>query len=130
MKYLFIFLFIITFISPSVDKGYSSNIIRSSVYNYITSLDRAKDYFVENVSFFSKLSKLSYKKAYDNVMKDRILVKHLVLSGETLDDIIKIYNSDIENIEYFRLVALNENPDTISKDYQISYGDYILVPSE
>ena len=130
MKYLFIFLFIITFISPSVDKEDSSNIIRSSIYNYITFLDRAKDYFVENVSFFSKLSKLSYKKAYDNVMKDRILVKHLVLSGETLDDIIKIYNSDIENIEYFRLVALNENPDTISKDYQISYGDYILVPSE
>lgn len=130
MKYLFIFLFIITFISPSVDKEYSSNIIRSSIYNYIASLDRAKDYLVENVSFFSKLSKVAYKKAYDKVMKDRILVKHLVLSGETLDDIIKIYNSDIENIEYFRLVALNENPDTISKDYQISYGDYILVPSE
>ena len=56
--------------------------------------------------------------------------KHLVISGETLDDIIKTYNNNIDNIEDFRKIVYLENNDTLTKDYQVNTGEYILVPSE
>ncbi|MGL5313062.1 MAG: hypothetical protein ACRC92_07425, partial [Peptostreptococcaceae bacterium] len=71
-----------------------------------------------------------YELASDKVMEDRILQKHLVLSGETLDDIIKSYNTDVDNIEAFRKVVYKENPDVVTKDYQVKSGEYILIPSE
>ncbi|HSQ90217.1 hypothetical protein, partial [Romboutsia sp.] len=64
------------------------------------------------------------------VMDDRHLVKHLVTSGETLDDIIKSYNSNIEDIENFRKVVYKENIGIVSKEYQVQSGEYITIPSE
>jgi type I restriction-modification system DNA methylase subunit len=63
-------------------------------------------------------------------MEDRVMEKHLVISGETLDDIIKTYNNNIDNIEDFRKVVYLENKDIVTKDYQVNTGEYILVPSE
>ncbi|MDU7905094.1 MAG: hypothetical protein E7J33_06015 [Peptostreptococcaceae bacterium] len=63
-------------------------------------------------------------------MKNRTFVKHFVETGETLDDIIKIYNKDIDNIENFRKVVYKENSNVISDDYKLKSGEYILIPSE
>ena len=68
--------------------------------------------------------------AYNKIMNTRVMEKHLVLAGQTLDDIIKTYNTDIDNIEDFRKVIYIENKDVVTKDYQVNYGEYILVPSE
>lgn len=131
MKYLFIFLIILCFIAPTVEKDKNiSQVFRDSIYNYITCLDTTSRYLTENVPFFSKLANRSYEVVYDKVMKNKVLTKHLVGYGETLDDIISSYNSDIDNIENFRKVVYMENPDIVSKNYEIKSGDYIMVPSD
>lgn len=131
MKYISIFILILFFIGPVADKDKSvSNVIRDGVYNYITCLDNYVDYSVQNIPLLSKLTNISYDKTYDKVMKNRILQNHLVASGETLDDIIRYYNNDINNIENFRKVIFKENPNVVSYDYQIKSGEYLLVPSE
>jgi hypothetical protein len=63
-------------------------------------------------------------------MENRYFVKHLVSSGETIDDIIKSYNANIDDIESFREVIYKENPQVISDEYQVQSGEYLTVPSE
>ncbi|MGL4914565.1 MAG: hypothetical protein ACRC3Y_19270 [Romboutsia sp.] len=131
MKYFLLFLLCLLFIAPSAEKDKSlSTVIKDGFYNYITCLDTTVTHLAKNVPVFSKLAQASYEKAYNSIMDDRHLTKHLVSSGETLDDIIKSYNSDINDIENFRKVAYKENPGIISSDYQVQAGEYITVPSE
>lgn len=131
MKYVISFLLILLFIAPVVEDGKSiPSVLKDGVYNYITSLDSSVNYLVSNIPALSKLIERPYSIAYDKVMKDRIFTKHLVLSGETLDDIIKEYNSHIDNIEDFRKVVYKENPEIVSSSYTIKSGDYIVVPTD
>lgn len=131
MKYVLLFLIILSFIGPNTDKDKSTNdVIKDSIYNYITCLDNSFNYLMNNVSFFSNLSEKSYKISYDSIMKDRIFQEHLIQSGETLDSIIKLYNDNIEDIETFRKVVYNENKNVVSSSYDVQSGEYILVPSE
>lgn len=131
MKYILIFIVILLFISPNIDKCNSiSEALRSGMYNYITCMDNTANYLVENTSFFNKLSEIHYANAYKSIMHDRHFIKHFIEYGETLDDIIKVYNKDINNLDDFRKVVYKKNSDIISKDYNLKAGNYILVPSE
>lgn len=130
MKYILLFFIILSFIGPNADKDKSTNdVIKDSIYNYITCLDNSFNYLINNVSFFSNISEKSYKISYDSIMKDRIFQEHLIQSGETLDSIIKLYNDNIEDIETFRKVVYNENKNVVSSSYDVKAGEYILVPS-
>ena len=131
MKYIFLFLIILSFVGSSLNDNKSTdNILKNSLYSYITCLDNTFNYLVDNVSFFSNISENLYKNSYDSIMKNRILQEHLIQPGETLDSIIQIYNKDIDDIEVFRKVVHKENPDVISSSYDVKSGEYILVPSE
>ncbi|MEF9992362.1 MAG: hypothetical protein RRZ84_07410 [Romboutsia sp.] len=131
MKYLLIFLLALSFIGPSVEKGKTlPNVFKDGVYNYITSLDNSMNYLVENVPFFSKLALIPYENTYKRIMDDRHFTKHLVSYGESLDDIIKTYNSNIKDIHDFRKIIYKENPKVVSRDYQVQSGEYITIPSE
>ena len=131
MKYLLIFFIILSFIGPVVEDHKSmGSILKDSVYNYVTCLDNSLNYLVDTFPSVEKFVNIPYDIAYNSVMKDRVLEKHLVLSGETLDDIIKSYNTNIDNIEDFRKVIYKENQDVVSKDYQVKSGEYILIPCE
>ena len=131
MKYILFFLIILSFIGPVADKEKSfDSVIKDSIYNYITCLDNSINYISNNFTFVDKILNIEYELAYNNIMEDRVMEKHLVISGETLDDIIKTYNNNIDNIEDFRKVVYLENKDTVTKDYQVNTGEYILVPSE
>jgi hypothetical protein len=126
-----VLLIVLSFIAPSVQDDKSvSEVFKDGFYNYITCLDDSKNYLVENVPIFSKLAKISYEKSYTKVMENRYFVKHLVSSGETIDDIIKSYNANIDDIESFREVIYKENPQVISDEYQVQSGEYLTVPSE
>lgn len=131
MKYILIFTVILLFISPSVDKCNSiGEALKSGIYNYITCMDNTANYLVENTTFFNKLSEIPYTNAYKNIMNNRHFIKHFIEYGETLDDIIKTYNKNINDLDDFRKVVYKENPDIVSKDYYLKAGNYILVPSE
>ena len=131
MKYILLFLIILSFIGPTIDNNKSTdNILKDSLYNYITCLDNTFNYLVNNVSFFSNISENLYKTSYNSIMKNRVLQEHLIQPGETLDSIIQIYNNNIDDIEAFRKVVYKENPDVISNSYDVKSGEYILVPSE
>ena len=131
MKYILFFLIILSFIGPVADKEKSfDSVIKDSIYNYITCLDNSINYLSNNFTFVDKILNIQYELAYNNIMEDRVMEKHLVISGETLDDIIKTYNNNIDNIEDFRKNVYLENKDTVTKDYQVNTGEYILVPSE
>ena len=131
MKYFLLFLIILSFIGTSVsDDKTTGNVLKDSVYNYITSLDNTFNYLVENVSFFSNISENLYKTSYNSIMKDRIFQEHLVQPGETLDSIILLYNTNIDDMESFRKVVYKENQDIISSSYDVKAGQYILVPSD
>lgn len=131
MKYILVFLIILSFIGPVADKNKStSSVIRDGVYNYITCLENTRIYLVENVPAFSKLADIPYEKAYREVMEDKRLEKHLVSSGETIDSIIKSYNSDVEDLENYRKIIYKENPGIVSSSYEIKSGEYIVVPSD
>lgn len=131
MKYILFFLIILSFIGPVANKEKSfDSVIKDSIYNYITCLDNSINYLSNNFTFVDKILNIQYELAYNNIMEDRVMEKHLVISGETLDDIIKTYNNNIDNIEDFRKVVYLENKDTVTKDYQVNTGEYILVPSE
>ena len=131
MKYVLVFLIILSFIGPSVDEDKNtSDIIKNSLYNYITCLDNTFNYLTNNVSFFSNISENFYKVSYNSIMKDRVFQEHLVQSGETLDYIIQLYNNNIEDIDTFRKVVYKENKDVISNSYDIKAGEYIIVPSD
>ena len=62
-------------------------------------------------------------------MKDRVFQEHLIQSGETLDSIIQLYNTNIDDMEAFRKVVYKENQDIVSSSYDVKAGEYILVPS-
>lgn len=131
MKFLIVLLIVLSFIAPSVQDDKSvSEVFKDGFYNYITCLDDSKNYLVKNVPAFSKLSEFTYEKSYNKVMKNRYFVKHLVSSGETIDDIIKSYNVNIDDIESFRKVIYKENPKVISDQYEVQSGEYLTVPSE
>jgi hypothetical protein len=131
LKYILFFLIILSFIGPVADKEKSfDSVIKDSIYNYITCLDNSINYLSNNFTFVDKILNIQYELAYNNIMEDRVMEKHLVISGETLDDIIKTYNNNIDNIEDFRKIVYLENKDTVTKDYQVNTGEYILVPSE
>ena len=133
MKYFLLFLLMLFFISPNVEKGKSvSEVFRDGFYSYITCLDKSFNYAKENIPIISTLSEIPYEKTYKKVMSTRTLTKHLVSSGETIDDIIKKYNFDITNSDLndFRKIIYKENIDVVSEDYNIQSGQYILVPSE
>lgn len=131
MKYVLLILIVLLFIGPSVEDCTSlSQVFKEGIYNYITCLDTSVDYLSENVPVFNSLTELSYNKAYKKVMNGRHIVKHFVNPGETLDDIIKSYNTDIDDIDDFRKVVYKKNIDIVSSDYNLSSGEYILVPSE
>ncbi len=131
MKYFLLFLIILSFIGPSVnDDKTTGDILKDSVYNYITSLDSTFNYLVKNVSFFSNISENLYKTSYNSIMKDRVFQEHLIQPGETLDSIILLYNKNIDDMEAFRKVVYKENQDIISSSYDVKAGQYILVPSD
>ena len=133
MKYFLLFLLIILFISPNIEKDKSlSKVFRDGFFSYITSLDMSFNYIKEKVPFISNLTELTYEKTYNKVMANRFFTKHLVSSGETIDDIIKKYNFNISNndLNDFRKVIYKENSDVVSKDYNIQAGKYIFVPTE
>ena len=131
MKYILVFLIVLSFIGPSVqeDKSFGS-VFKDGFYNYLTCLDNSANYLTKNVPLFANLSELSYERVYKNVMKDRTLIKHLVVSGETLDSIINLYNNDVDNIENFRKVVYKENEGTVSDTYELQAGQYITIPSD
>jgi len=131
--FLISFLLFLVFVAPNIKEDVDiSQSFRDGFYDYLTSLDKAVDYANENIPFISKITNMSYNKTYKKVMEDRFLTKHLVSSGETLDYIIKKYNSSISDndLEDFRKVVYKENIDVVSEDYSIQSGKYILVPKE
>jgi adenylosuccinate synthase len=118
-------------ISTAVDEDLSTtSLIRQCAYNYITCLSNSINYLGENLSVFSQIKNKPYEKTYTKVMKNRSLIKHYVNSGESIDQIIKTYNSDInKDIDAFREVVYKENQGIVSSDYNVQAGEYILVPS-
>lgn len=131
MKYIMTILLALLIISTAVDEDLSTtSLIRQCAYNYITCLSNSINYLGENVSVFSQIKNKPYEKTYTKVMKNRSLIKHYVNSGESIDQIIKTYNSDIDkDIDDFREVVYKENQGIVSSDYNVQAGEYILVPS-
>ena len=110
MKYILLFLIILSFIGPASDKDKStSDVIKDSIYNYVTCLDNSFNYLVNNVSLFSNISEKLYKTSYDSI--------------------IQLYNTNIDDMEAFRKVVYKENQDIVSSSYDVKAGEYILVPS-
>ena len=133
MKYFLSFLLILFFISPNIEKDKSiSEVFRDVFFNYITCLDKSFNYAKQNFPIISTLTELSYEKTYNKIMDTRSFTKHLVSSGETIDDIIKKYNFNINNsdLDDFREIIYKENSDVVSEDYNIQSGEYIFVPTE
>jgi adenylosuccinate synthase len=118
-------------ISTAVDEDLSTtSLIRQFAYNYITCLSNSINYLGENVSVFSQIKNKPYEKSYTKDMKNRSLIKHYVNTGESIDQIIKTYNSNIDkDIDAFREVVYKENQGIVSSDYNVQAGEYILVPS-
>ena len=131
MKYIMTILLALLIISTAVDEDLSTtSLIRQCAYNYIACLSNSINYLGENVSVFSQIKNKPYEKIYTKVMKNRSLIKHYVNSGESIDQIIKTYNSDInKDIDAFREVVYKENQGIVSSDYNVQAGEYILVPS-
>lgn len=131
MKYIITILLALLIISTAVDEDLSTtSLIRQCAYNYITCLSNSINYLGENISVFSQIKNKPYEKTYTKVMKNRSLIKHYVNSGESIDQIIKTYNSDIDkDIDAFREVVYKENQGIVSSDYNVQAGEYILVPS-
>lgn len=131
MKYIMTILLALLIISTAVDEDLSTtSLIRQCAYNYITCLSNSINYLGENLSVFSQIKNKPYEKTYTKVMKNRSLIKHYVNSGESIDQIIKTYNSDIDkDIDAFREVVYKENQGIVSSDYNVQAGEYILVPS-
>ena len=131
MKYIMTLLLALLIISTAVDEDLSTtSLIRQCAYNYITCLSNSINYLGENVSVFSQIKNKPYEKIYTKVMKNRSLIKHYVNSGESIDQIIKTYNSNIDkDIDDFREVVYKENQGIVSSDYNVQAGEYILVPS-
>ena len=133
MKYFLSFLLILFFISPNIEKDKSiSEVFRDGFFNYITCLDKSFNNAKQNFPIISTLTELSYEKTYNKIMDTRSFTKHLVSSGETIDDIIKKYNFNINNsdLDDFREIIYKENSDVVSEDYNIQSGEYIFVPTE
>lgn len=131
MKYIMTILLALLIISTAVDEDLSTtSLIRQCAYNYITCLSNSINYLGENLSVFSQIKNKPYEKIYTKVMKNRSLIKHYVNTGESIDQIIKTYNSDInKDIDAFREVVYKENQGIVSSDYNVQAGEYILVPS-
>lgn len=131
MKYIMTILLALLIISTAVDEDLSTtSLIRQCAYNYITCLSNSINYLGENISVFSQIKNKPYEKIYTKVMKNRSLIKHYVNSGESIDQIIKTYNSNIDkDIDDFREVVYKENQGIVSSDYNVQAGEYILVPS-
>lgn len=131
MKYIMTILLALLIISTAVDEDLSTtSLIRQCAYNYITCLSNSINYLGENVSVFSQIKNKPYEKIYTKVMKNRSLIKHYVNTGESIDQIIKTYNSNIDkDIDAFREVVYKENQGIVSSDYNVQAGEYILVPS-
>lgn len=131
MKYIMTILLALLIISTAVDEDLSTtSLIRQCAYNYITCLSNSINYLGENLSVFSQIKNKPYEKTYTKVMKNRSLIKHYVNTGESIDQIIKTYNSDIDkDIDAFREVVYKENQGIVSSDYNVQAGEYILVPS-
>lgn len=133
MKYFLSFLLILLFISPNIEKDKSiSEVCREGFFSYITCLDRSFNYAKQNIPFISTLTEFSYEKTYNKIMNTRSFTKHLVSSGETIDDIIKKYNFNItsNDLDDFRKIIYKENSDVVSEDYNVQSGEYIFVPTE
>lgn len=131
MKYIMTILLALLIISTAVDEDLSTtSLIRQCAYNYITCLSNSINYLGENVSVFSQIKNKPYEKIYTKIMKNRSLIKHYVNTGESIDQIIKTYNSNIDkDIDDFREVVYKENQGIVSSDYNVQAGEYILVPS-
>lgn len=131
MKYIITILLMFLFISAHVDENKTvSEVFKNSLYSYITCCDNAFVYLSNNVDIISKLTEKSYQQIYDKVMQNRNFTEHLITSGETLDDIIKNYNTNIDNIDDFRKIIYKENPNSVSSSYEIKSGDSIKVPTD
>lgn len=131
MKFLFIFLLLISFIGPVVEDNKTFyGVLKDGFYNYITCLERTSSYLIDNVDIFNELSNIPYESKYKRVMKDRYFIKHFVSPGETLDDIIKTYNEDLKDLDDFRVVVRKENPKVVNENYQVKSGEYIMIPSK
>ena len=63
-------------------------------------------------------------------MANRTFVKHFVLAGETIDNIIKKYNNDVDDLESFRKVIYKENIGLVSDTYEVKSGEYLTVPTD
>ena len=133
MKYFLSFLLILLFISPNIEKDKSiSEVCREGFFSYITCLDRSFNYAKQNIPFISTLTEFAYERTYNKIMNTRSFTKHLVSSGETIDDIIKKYNFNItsNDLDDFRKIIYKENSDVVSEDYNVQSGEYIFVPTE
>lgn len=131
MKILLMILLFIAFIGPSVDENKSFGLVfKDAVFNYLSSVDKTINYLSENYEVFKEIKDFPFRNNYEEIMKNRVFVKHTIESGQTLDNIIKMYNSNINDMENFRKVVLYENPEAVSSDYTLKSGLSILVPSE
>jgi len=131
MKLILLILLVIAFIGPAVDKEKSiGEVFKDSLINYVSSVDRTVSFLSSHSETFNEIKEFPFRNSYEDVMKDRVFVKHTVTGGENLDSIIKLYNSQIDDIDEFRKVVLYENKENVSSDYSLIVGTTILIPSD
>ena len=131
MKYLLVFLIVLSLFNPySNNEVYETSFIRNVIYKYITSLDNTIDYALNNVPYVQNLASSIYEKRFEKIMLDKTITKHFVYPGETLDEILKKYNKDTDNINTLRKIVLFENPDVVSDSYDLQSNTFINVPSD
>jgi hypothetical protein len=108
----------------------SGDILRESIFNYISCLDAGLDIIDNSMPVMGGLKNFTYERTYNKVMKNREFISHIVEDGENLDDIIKKYNTDIDDIDDFRKVTKEKNKTKVSDTYDIQSGEELLIPSE
>lgn len=108
----------------------SSDFLRESIYNYITSLDAGLDIIDDSMPVIGGLKNFTYERTYNKVMKNREFINHIVEDGENLDEIIKKYNNNTGDIDDFRKVIKEKNKNKVSDTYDIQSGEELLIPSE
>ena len=108
----------------------ADDFLRETIYNYISCLDQGLNIIDDSIPVIGGLNAFTYERVYNKVMKNREFINHTVEDGETLDEILKKYNDDINDIDDFRRVVKEKNKEKISDTYNIESGDQLLIPSE
>lgn len=131
MKLILLILLFIAFIGPAVDDDKTiGQVFKDALVNYVSSFDKTVMFLSDNSETFREIKDFPFRSSYEEIMQNRVFVRHTVTGGENLDSIIKLYNSEINDIEEFRKVVLYENPENVNNDYSLKSGSSILVPSD